>query len=105
MKNVVLKLIVIACSFVSTFIVAATDMEADTNKTVSNNITAEINVINLNQADISTLTSLKGIGNKKAQAIVDYRNKNGAFTDIEQLTNVKGIGIRVITDNKGRLTI
>jgi len=48
--------------------------------------------ININTASTDDLMSIKGIGEAKAKAIVDYRKKNGKFTDLEQLTNVKGIG-------------
>ena len=48
--------------------------------------------MNINSADISQLSMIKGIGNKKAQAIIDYRTANGNFTALEDLTKVKGIG-------------
>ena len=48
--------------------------------------------VNLNTASINELTALKGIGEKKAQAIVDYREKQGKFTTVDQLADVSGIG-------------
>lgn len=48
--------------------------------------------ININTADAATLTQLKGIGPKKAEAIVAWREANGAFTSVDQLVEVKGIG-------------
>lgn len=48
--------------------------------------------ININTADLQTLTSLKGIGPEKAQNIIDYRSKSGSFKSIEDLKKVKGIG-------------
>ena len=50
------------------------------------------NSIDINSADKSTLASLPGIGPAKAEAIVKYRESNGNFTSIDDLTNVKGIG-------------
>lgn len=47
---------------------------------------------NINQATSKELAAIKGIGTKKAQAIIDYREANGSFTDIQALTKVKGIG-------------
>jgi len=47
--------------------------------------------VDINTADAQALESLKGIGVKKAQAIVDYRNKNGDFKSVNDLTSVKGI--------------
>lgn len=49
--------------------------------------------VNLNQADVKTLAhSYKGIGKKRAEAIVNYREKNGNFHAVEDLANVRGIG-------------
>jgi competence protein ComEA len=56
--------------------------------------------VNINKADAKTLSkSLKGIGMKKAQAIVRYRKKNGAFKTLDDLMNVKGIGEKTIKKN------
>ena len=48
--------------------------------------------INLNTATFSELKKLRGIGDKRAQAIIDYRNEFGPFTSIDELTLVDGIG-------------
>lgn len=48
--------------------------------------------LNLNNADLGTLITLKGIGPSLAQRIVDYREKHGAFEKIEDVMKVKGIG-------------
>jgi len=61
--------------------------------------------VNINQADSDSLSTLKGIGKQKAQAIISYRQENGAFTDVNDLLNVKGIGLKVIQDNITRLKI
>ena len=49
-------------------------------------------VINLNTAYEYELHRLPGIGEKRAQAIVDYREENGPFQSVEDLTRVSGIG-------------
>ena len=57
--------------------------------------------VNINTADADALAQeLKGIGSKKAQAIVDYREANGKFKTIESLTEVKGIGLKTVEKNR-----
>jgi len=62
--------------------------------------------VNINSADAPTLAKeLTGIGKKKAQAIIDYRLKNGPFTQINDLANVKGISAKTIEKNKADLNL
>lgn len=62
--------------------------------------------IDINVADAGTIaTALKGIGLKKAEAIVDYRQQNGPFRSIEELARVKGIGARTLEINLDRIVI
>lgn len=48
--------------------------------------------ISLNNGTVSELQTLPGIGEKKAQAIVDYRTNSGPFTSVNEIVNVNGIG-------------
>lgn len=48
--------------------------------------------VNLNTADLNTLMTLPGIGENKAKKILEYRNKMGRFSTIEEIMNVTGIG-------------
>ena len=58
-------------------------------------IAAPVNINQANAAEIAT--ALNGIGLKKAEAIVAYREQVGAFTSIEQLVEVKGIGEKMVS--------
>lgn len=62
---------------------------ADNNQEVSTNASKSVNI---NTADIAELQNIPGIGEKKAQTIIDYRNQHGAFKKVQDLTKVKGIG-------------
>ncbi len=53
--------------------------------------------VNINSASAKVIAqSLKGIGMKKAQAIVEYRKKNGSFKTLNDLTLVKGLGEKTV---------
>ena len=52
--------------------------------------------ININKVDANTLQQLSGIGEKKAQAIIDYRNKVGKIKDIAELSKIDGLGSTTI---------
>ncbi|MFA5983333.1 MAG: helix-hairpin-helix domain-containing protein [Methylococcaceae bacterium] len=56
--------------------------------------------VNINTADAKTISdSLSGIGAKKAEAIVKYRQENGQFKTPEDLTKVSGIGDKTVQKN------
>ncbi|OOF48400.1 competence protein ComEA [Rodentibacter genomosp. 1] len=48
--------------------------------------------ININKADAETLQKLSGIGEKKAQAIIDYRNQVGKIKNVTELSKINGLG-------------
>jgi competence protein ComEA len=62
--------------------------------------------VNINKADAETLAmELTGIGAKKAQAIIAYRNENGDFKVIEELARVKGISTKTIEKNRANILL
>jgi len=61
--------------------------------------------VNINTATQSELESVKGLGPSKAKAIIDYREKNGAFKSLDDLDKVKGFGKASIEKLKGELTV
>lgn len=62
--------------------------------------------VNINTADAQALSkNIKGVGLKKAQAIIAYREKNGTFKKIEDLKKVKGIGKKLLEKNKNTIIV
>lgn len=69
-------------------------------------IRQNLNAVNINTASVAELQDkLVGIGEKKAQAIVDYRTQNGSFKSIEQLAEVSGIGQATVEKNKANIVL
>jgi competence protein ComEA len=65
----------------------------------------ETGKVNLNTASLEELKMLPGIGDTKAQAIIDYRNDEGPFRSIDELTRVKGIGDKTLEELRDRITV
>ena len=66
--------------------------------------TAIAGPVNINTADAKTLArELDGVGKAKADAIVAYREKNGPFKSAEDLAKVKGLGKKLIEQNRANL--
>ena len=60
--------------------------------------------VNVNTADAKTLArELNGVGMARAEAIVAYRQKNGPFKSVEDLVKVKGLGRKIVEQNKANL--
>lgn len=81
-------------------------IDEPTKSTKSNgSIDESSNKININTADVNQLQTLSGVGAKKAQDIIDYREQNGDFKKIEELQNVSGFGAKSIEKLKENLTV
>ncbi|GGC82867.1 helix-hairpin-helix domain-containing protein [Enterococcus wangshanyuanii] len=61
--------------------------------------------VNLNQADETELQTLSGIGLKKAQEIIRYREEQGGFKSIEEIKNISGFGEKTFERLKDTITI
>ncbi|MEV3844423.1 MAG: ComEA family DNA-binding protein [Aeromonas veronii] len=79
--------------------------KATPKQTTTAEVAKETGKLNINTATLAELTSLKGIGDKKAQAIVDYREKQGKFTSVDQLADVNGIGPATLEANRDMIIV
>jgi len=61
--------------------------------------------VNLNTASKAELEAVNGIGQKKAEAIIAYRAKNGPFKTVDDLKNVKGFGDKTVENMRSELTV
>jgi competence ComEA-like helix-hairpin-helix protein len=61
--------------------------------------------ISINTASVEELTQLKGVGEKIAESIIQFRKENGPFKTVADLEMVKGIGPKILTENADKLTI
>ncbi len=75
------------------------------NKPIQTAKSVKQKAVNLNNSSLEQLVTLKGVGQTKALAIIAYRQQIGGFKSIKELSKVSGIGEKIFTDNKSRLTI
>lgn len=62
--------------------------------------------VDINRADAAALAeALNGVGLAKAEAIVAHRQQHGPFKSVEQLAEVKGIGLKTVEKNRDRITL
>lgn len=61
--------------------------------------------VNINTATVEGLMSLKGIGEKKAESIVEYREEFGPFATVEGLKDVKGVGDKIFNKIKDQIVV
>jgi competence protein ComEA len=93
--------------FICLFFIFSSISSAENTK--DNNIalktTQALERIDINSADSKALSLLKGVGMKKAKAIIKYRNDNGKFISVDDLLNVNGIGEKILAQNRTKLII
>lgn len=79
---------------------------ADSAQESPASVSTESGKININTADAATLSNiLKGVGLKKAEAIVQYRENYGPFHNIQELAEVSGIGKSTVEKNAGLIAV
>ena len=94
MKKLISGLLVLSALAIQTPIVQA---EVESGKHAQNKATNLQQRIDLNSATVEQLISLPGVGQSKAKAIIKYREEVGPFLEIAQLTQVKGIGEKMLS--------
>lgn len=75
---------------------------ANANTEASTGDTAKVN---LNTANVSELTTISGIGEKRANDIIAYRDSNGGFKSVDDLSNVSGIGSKTLENIRPYVTV
>ncbi len=67
---------------------------------------ADMEPVDINTASVEQLAdTLHGVGAAKAEAIVAYREEHGPFSHIDELVNVRGIGLRTVDHNRDRIAL
>jgi competence protein ComEA len=65
---------------------------------------AAAQTVNINTADKETLMTVKGVGEKRAEAIIAFRQQNGPFKSVDDLLLVQGVGKAIVEDNRDKLS-
>ena len=68
-------------------------------------VTAASGMLDINTATAEQLTALNGIGEKKAAAIIAYRDEHGTFSSVDELLNVRGIGEKLLEGIRADITV
>ncbi|GLS26982.1 ComEA family DNA-binding protein [Marinibactrum halimedae] len=81
--------------------------QAETSQSAASVISESVSdIVNINTAPAERLAKvLHGVGPKKAEAIVVWREENGGFQHVEELMEVKGIGEKLMDKNRDRIVI
>lgn len=88
---------VVALSLLASPFVLANQPNANSKKnSVAKTSQAQTQTININKADAGALEALPGIGPALASRIVTYREANGPFKTVDSITQVKGIGPKML---------
>jgi competence protein ComEA len=98
MKNVskcFLQIVFVVCAV--SLLLSTTGLAGDTQGAAG--------IININEATVKELTSLPGLGKKKAEAIFAYRQEHGQFSDTQELVKVEGIGKKTYEKIRDRISV
>jgi competence protein ComEA len=96
--------LVIVCALLALQGLAAQEKPAQ-GKSAAKPAASQSAPVNINTATSAQIQTLPGIGEKAAERIIEYRQKNGGFKKIEELMNVKGIGEKSFLKLKPLVTV
>lgn len=110
MKNSSVRTLVFLCLIITAVAVFihAVNEEISKPQVVSVRVISESRneaLININTADKETLMKLNGIGEVRAQQIIDFRTKNGMFVTAKDLMRIDGIGLTLFEKIKNDITV
>ncbi len=105
LKKTLFTLLLAAQPFVGNMALAAEESTAATTPAPAQVEQADQVRLNINTASAEQLMELKGIGKKKAEAIIAWRTEHGNFSSIEQLADVNGISDKFVAEHKAELSI
>ena len=98
--------VLMASALVATHAIAEQPQNTNTPKAATMQKHAVSSTVNINTADAAALAEkLNGVGMKKAQVIVSYREQNGPFKSVDDLVNVPGIGPATLEKNRSLMDI
>ena len=100
------QLMIVTSTLITLFLLAGSTVvpAADTSQTSGEEkgslVATGDQKVNINTADVTTLTTLKGVGPQLAERITAFRKNNGPFAKAEDLMQVKGVGEKIFERNK-----
>jgi len=101
-----IKGFIVACVLGFICMAAPVNAQPDVSAEGSTVAQMEAGSVNINDATAELLAlELKGVGIKRAQAIVDYRRDHGPFQSTEQLQDIKGIGSVIVEQNLDKIRL
>lgn len=107
-RSVIMKIvkIILITMFLSFSLSNSVVAKTSSKEIVSEQKEAISETVNINKAEAKEIAKvLKGVGLKKAQAIVNYRKKHGSFKAIEEVASVKGIGVATVAKNHSKIRL
>ncbi len=100
-----LTLTILSAIFSACLLMPMAHAGTDTSNMKANASAERSGPISLNKASVEELSEMKGVGDAKAKAIIDYREEKGGFKNLEELTQVKGIGPSILESNRPLLSL